>query len=45
MAEVVTNTSRLTPEDRAAIAAYLKAVPPIESTAPAPGTGDSPAEE
>jgi mono/diheme cytochrome c family protein len=45
MAEVVTNTSRLTPEDRAAIAAYLKAVPPVESAAPAPGTGDSPAEE
>jgi len=30
MAEVVENTSNLTDEDRAAIAAYLKAVPPIE---------------
>lgn len=29
MAEVVRNTSQLTPEDRAAIAAYLKAVPAI----------------
>jgi mono/diheme cytochrome c family protein len=45
MAEVVTNTSRLAPEDQAAIAAYLKAVPPVESDAPEPGTGDSTAEE
>jgi mono/diheme cytochrome c family protein len=45
MAEVVTNTSRLTPEDQAAIAAYLKAVPPVESVAPEPGSGDSSAEE
>lgn len=29
MAEVVANTSRLSDEDRAAIAAYLKAVPPV----------------
>ncbi len=29
MAEVVTNTAQLPPEDRAAIAAYLKIVPPI----------------
>lgn len=45
MAEVVSNTSRLTQEDRQAIAAYLKVVPPVESTAPEPGTGDSRAEE
>jgi mono/diheme cytochrome c family protein len=45
MAEVVTNTSRLTDDDRQAIAAYLKAVPPVESAAPEPGAGDSPAEE
>jgi mono/diheme cytochrome c family protein len=30
MAEVIRNTSQLTDEDRAAIAAYLKAVPPVE---------------
>jgi mono/diheme cytochrome c family protein len=30
MAEVIRNTSRLSPEDRAAIAAYLKAVPAVE---------------
>ena len=29
MAEVVTNTAQLTAEDRAAIAAYVKAVPPV----------------
>ncbi len=40
MAEVVTNTSRLSPEDQAAIAAYLKAVPPVESDAPPAGAGD-----
>jgi mono/diheme cytochrome c family protein len=45
MAEVVTNTARLSPEDQAAIAAYLKAVAPVESAAPEPGTGDSSAEE
>ena len=45
MAEVVTNTGRLPPEDLAAIAAYLKAVPPVESTAPEPASGDSVAEE
>jgi mono/diheme cytochrome c family protein len=31
MAKVVANTARLTPEDRAAIAAYLKSLPPIPS--------------
>lgn len=30
MAEVVRNTAQLSPEDRAAIAAYLKVVPPVE---------------
>ncbi|TNC71974.1 cytochrome c [Rubellimicrobium roseum] len=45
MAEVVRNTSQLSDADRQAIAAYLKAVPPIESPAPEPGTGDSTAEE
>lgn len=45
MAEVVSNTSQLPPEDLAAIAAYLKAVPAVETAAPEPGTGDSPAEE
>ena len=30
MAEVIRNTSRLSPEDRAAIAAYLKAIPAVE---------------
>lgn len=30
MVEVIENTSRLTDEDRAAIAAYLKAVPPLQ---------------
>ncbi len=40
MAEVVSNTSRLAPEDQAAIAAYLKAVPPVESDAPPAGAGD-----
>ena len=30
MAEVVRNLARLTDEDRANIAAYLKAVPPVE---------------
>ena len=45
MAEVVTNTSRLPLEDQAAIAAYLKVVPLVESEAPGPGTGDSSAEE
>ena len=29
MAEVIRNTARLTPEDRGAIAAYLKAIPPV----------------
>ncbi|EYD73563.1 Putative diheme cytochrome c-553 [Rubellimicrobium mesophilum DSM 19309] len=45
MAQVVRNTAQLSDEDRAAIAAYLKAVPPVESTAPQPGAGDSTAEE
>lgn len=45
MAAVVRNTSQLSDADRAAIAAYLKAVPPVESDAPEPGTGDSTAEE
>jgi mono/diheme cytochrome c family protein len=45
MSEVVANTAQLSDEDRGAIAAYLKAVPPVESAAPEPGTGDSAAEE
>lgn len=45
MAAVVRNTSQLSDEDRAAIAAYLKVVPSVESEAPEPGTGDSTAEE
>ena len=36
MAEVVKTTARLTPEDRAAIAAYLKAVPPRPNGYPPP---------
>ncbi len=34
MADVVRNTSRLTPQDRAAIAAYLKSLPPVASESP-----------
>ena len=45
MADVVRNTAQLSDEDRAAIAAYLKAVPSVESSAPQPGAGDSSAEE
>ena len=45
MREVVRNTSQLSDEDRAAIAAYLKAVPPVESPPRAPAEGDSTAEE
>ncbi|PRX35035.1 Cytochrome c, mono-and diheme variants [Meinhardsimonia xiamenensis] len=33
MAEVVKNTAQLSPEDRASIAAYLKAVPPVRDAA------------
>jgi mono/diheme cytochrome c family protein len=41
MAEVVSHsTSRLSDDDRAAIAAYLRAVPPVESEAPPAGAGD-----
>ena len=50
-----TRTTRLSPRTtlivaasiglHAAIAAYLKAVPPVESPAPEPGSGDSTAEE
>lgn len=36
MVEVVRNTSRLAPEDRAAIAAYLKALPPLPPPPRAP---------
>ncbi len=34
MVDVVQNTSKLSAEDRAAMAAYLKSLPPIESVAP-----------
>jgi mono/diheme cytochrome c family protein len=30
MARVIRNTSQLSPEDRAAIAAYLKSLPPVD---------------
>jgi hypothetical protein len=30
MVPVVRNTSQLTPEDRAAIAVYIKSLPPVE---------------
>jgi hypothetical protein len=33
MEEVVGGTSKLTPDDRAAIAAYLKSLPPIPTQA------------
>jgi hypothetical protein len=39
MAKVVGNTRRLTPEDRAAIAAYLKSLPPIPSESGSRGRG------
>ena len=45
MTEVVANTSQLSDDDRRAIAAYLKILPPVESPAPEPGVGDSAAEE
>jgi mono/diheme cytochrome c family protein len=34
MAEVVENTAKLTPADRAAIAAYVKALPPRPGKSP-----------
>ncbi len=34
MADVILNTSKLTPEDRAAIAAYLKSIPAIRNERP-----------
>jgi mono/diheme cytochrome c family protein len=34
MAEVVRNTGQLSPEDRAAIAAYVKSLPPVEGPKP-----------
>lgn len=36
MARVIRNTSQLTPEDRAAMAAYLKSLPPVEGPARPP---------
>ncbi len=39
MADVVKNTALVTAEDRAAIAAYLKAIPPHPTEAPAGGGG------
>ena len=41
MAEVVRNTARLTPEDRAAIAAYLKSLPPVASQGSTAHGGDA----
>jgi len=34
MAEVVRNTSQLSAEDRAAMAAYIKSLPPVEGPKP-----------
>jgi mono/diheme cytochrome c family protein len=34
MADVVRNTAQLTPDDRAAIAVYIKSLPPVEGYAP-----------
>jgi hypothetical protein len=34
MSEVVRHTAQLAPEDRAAIAAYVKALPPVEGPKP-----------
>jgi mono/diheme cytochrome c family protein len=34
MAEVVRHTAQLAPEDRAAIAAYIKSRPPVEGPKP-----------
>src|ERR1700738_3993210 len=36
MARVIKNTSQLPPEDRAAIAEYLKSLPPVEGPSPPP---------
>jgi len=34
MSDVISNTSKLTPEDRTAMAAYLKSLPPRAGKAP-----------
>jgi mono/diheme cytochrome c family protein len=36
MARVIRNTSQLSPEDRSAIAEYLKSLPPVEGPPPPP---------
>ena len=36
MVEVVRNTAQLTPDDRAAIAVYIKSLPPVEGRKPPP---------
>jgi hypothetical protein len=36
MAKVVKNSSQLDPQDRAAIAAYIKSLPPVEGPTPPP---------
>ncbi len=36
MREVVRNTAQLSPEDRAAMAAYLKTLPPVDGPRPPP---------
>ena len=36
MAAVVRNTAQLTPEDRAAMATYIKSLPPVEGPKPPP---------
>jgi hypothetical protein len=34
MARVIKNTSQLSPEDRAAMAEYLKSLPPVDGPSP-----------
>jgi mono/diheme cytochrome c family protein len=36
MTKVVKNTSQLAPEERAAIATYIKSLPPVEGPTPPP---------
>jgi mono/diheme cytochrome c family protein len=36
MAKVVRNSSQLDPQDRAAIATYIKSLPPVEGPVPPP---------
>lgn len=45
MASVQTNTAKLTPEDRQAIAAYLKSLPPLPSAVQKPKSKAKPADD